>query len=314
MGAPTVPMMGDSTVALTSRGSPSVAVLPPDKGVVLADVGSVRSGRSTSEARVSGHTGADSPGSRMDVSEDDSVSPAGTPFATTALQIDEACALHPFFLHKLAAGPVRLMTIAHAFNYRMAVLRDGVKSAVRVGRSRKAEGRFLTDTDIPWGQQVAVMFQIVSTIYGLELPSFLEALEDLRGVSPNVHLDCEPWGHMDHNDKHCCCRSLDRTAAYVNELAIDIRESFDPPVMGEASSCSTGTNGHSCIEPSLRGERPGLVSFVSDRPGAYGRLLLTVYVRWRTGLLLPSDWLRPVTRGGWRTGFPDRVRGSADVS
>ena len=56
------------------------------------------------------------------------------------------------------------------------------------------------------------------------------------------------------------------------------------------------------------GGRPGSVPFVSDRPGAYGRLLLSVYVRWRT------DWLRPVTRGGWRTGFPDRVRSSADVS
>ena len=60
--------------------------------------------------------------------------------------------------------------------------------------------------------------------------------------------------------------------------------------------------------------RPGLVPFVSDRPGAYDRLLLTVYVRWRTGLLVSSDWLRPVTRGGWRAGFLDRGRGSADVS
>ena len=59
--------------------------------------------------------------------------------------------------------------------------------------------------------------------------------------------------------------------------------------------------------------RPGSVSFVSNRPGAYGRLLLAVYVRLQTGVLVPSDWLRPVTRGGWRTGFPDRVRGSADV-
>ena len=54
--------------------------------------------------------------------------------------------------------------------------------------------------------------------------------------------------------------------------------------------------------------------FVSDRPGAYGHLLLTVYARWWTGLLVSSDWLRPVTRGGWWDGFPDRGRGSADVS
>ena len=40
------------------------------------------------------------------------------------------------------------MTIAHAFNYRVAVLRDGVKSAIRVGRSHEAEGRILIDMDI----------------------------------------------------------------------------------------------------------------------------------------------------------------------
>ena len=104
---------------------------------------------------------------------------------------------------------------------------DGVKSAVWVGRSRKAEGRFLTDSDIPWGQQVAVMFQIVSTM-ALELPSFLE---DLRGVSPNVYLYCEPWGHMDHDDEHCC-QSSDRTAAYVHDLAIDIRSRLIPQLRG----------------------------------------------------------------------------------
>ena len=83
------------------------------------------------------------------------------------------------------------MTIAHAFNYRMAVLWDGVKSAVCVGKSRKPEGCYLANSDIPWGQQFAVMFQIVSTM-ALELPSFLEELEYLRGVSPNVQFPDEP--------------------------------------------------------------------------------------------------------------------------
>ena len=46
---------------------------------------------------------------------------------------------------------MHLMTIAHAFNYRVAVLRDGVKSAIQVGRSRKVEGRFLTEPNISWG-------------------------------------------------------------------------------------------------------------------------------------------------------------------
>ena len=53
--------------------------------------------------------------------------------------------------------------------------------------------------------------------------------------------------------------------------------------------------------------RPGSIPFVSEKPGAYGRLLLAVYVRWKTGLLISSDWLRPVTRGAWRAVLLDRA-------
>ena len=53
--------------------------------------------------------------------------------------------------------------------------------------------------------------------------------------------------------------------------------------------------------------RAGSIPFVSEKPGAYGRLLLAVYVRWRSGLLISSDWLRPVTRGAWRAVLPDRA-------
>ena len=61
--------------------------------------------------------------------------------------------------------------------------------------------------------------------------------------------------------------------------------------------------------------RPGSVPFVSYRPGAYGRLLLAVYVRWKTGLLVTSDWLRPITRGGGGAGgWPITERCVADVS
>ena len=64
-------------------------------------------------------------GSRMGVSSS-SVSSAGILFSATVLRIDGSCVLHPFSLHKSDASPIRLMTIAHAFNYRMAVLHDGV--------------------------------------------------------------------------------------------------------------------------------------------------------------------------------------------
>ena len=86
-------------------------------------------------------------------------------------RIDPSCVIHPFYIHKMDCGPVRLMTIAHAFNYRVAVLRDGVRSAIKVRRSRKAETCFLGEVNISWGQQVTVMFQIVSTLVE-EVPAF----------------------------------------------------------------------------------------------------------------------------------------------
>ena len=60
----------------------------------------------------------------------------------------------------------------------MAVLRDGVRSATRVGRSRRAEGRILEDMDVPWGHQVAVMFQIVSAL-ALDVSAFLQNIENV---------------------------------------------------------------------------------------------------------------------------------------
>ena len=78
--------------------------------------------------------------------------------------VDTTNSLHPFFVHCLDVGPLRLTSIAHAFNYRVAVLRDGVKSVARVGRSRRAAGRILQYIGLPWGHQVAVMFQIVCVL------------------------------------------------------------------------------------------------------------------------------------------------------
>ena len=61
------------------------------------------------------------------------LSSAVVSFPHKLLLVDATSNLHSFFTHRLDAGPVRLVTIAHAFNYRLAVLRDDVRSAIRVG-------------------------------------------------------------------------------------------------------------------------------------------------------------------------------------
>ena len=149
------------------------------------------------------------------------------------------------------------------------------------------------------------MFQIISTMV-VELPSCLEKLEELSGMPPNVQLKSEPWGHDNHEDMECECQSSDQTAAYIHDLSVNERDPADSPDTDMALSIRP--------ESDWNNRPPGLVPFVSCRPGAYGHLLLAVYERHLTGLLVSSDWLRPVTWGGWRTGCPDRGRGSADVS
>ena len=106
--------------------------------------------QSMSRHRGSIHTSTPSEGGRSSPLTD-SADPPAIPFATSAIKIDDTSVLHPFSPQKSDAEPIRLMAIAHAFNYRMAVLRNGVKSAVRVARVRKAEGCFLLNSDIQWG-------------------------------------------------------------------------------------------------------------------------------------------------------------------
>ena len=136
-----------------------------------------------------------------------------------------------------------------------------------------------------------------------------------RGITKQLY--SEPWGHVEHCDTDCTCLSSDRTASYVHGL-------LPMPWVDESTSknddrTSVETEDNVVVDNDcgyLGVGRPGSVPFVSHRPGAYGRLLLAVYVRWKTGLLgllvywlgLLVYWFRPVTRGAWRAVLPDRVR------
>ena len=166
LAAPSVPILGASTMQRRSHSSPSLTVAAPAEGTRIADVDLVSS--SLDPSGISG----------MDIASAPLVA-VPIPVESRAVRIDLACVIHPFYIHKMDSGPVRLMTIAHAFNYRVAVLRDGVRSAVRVGRSRKAEKCFLKDVNITWGQQVTVMFQIVSTLME-EVPAFALRMRELQ--------------------------------------------------------------------------------------------------------------------------------------
>ena len=136
-------------------------------------------------------------------------------------------------------------------------------------------------------------------------------MHELQGESPNVQLYREPWGHVDHTDANCGCLSSDRTASYVHGLSLMPRGGVPIAEDGDASVHTEESGVRMDRAYYLGVGRPGSVPFVSHRPGAYGRLLLAVFVRWKTGLLVSSDWLRPVMRGvggrAFRTQCADRL-------
>ena len=161
LGASTMHRTRPSSLSLGSDPSNVEGAVTGDRSVRDGDVSITSSVDVSSATLISVHSGVDS----------------------VSVELDSSCVIHPFYVHKMDSGPVRLMTIAHAFNYRVAVLRDGVKSA----RSRKAERCFMINADIPWGQQVAVMFQIVSTLMA-DVPGFALVMMELRGMQPHYSL------------------------------------------------------------------------------------------------------------------------------
>ena len=127
---------------------------------------------------------------------------------------------------------------------------------------------------------------------------------------------CERWGHIDHDGEDCACLSSDSTEAYVHDLSLASYERDPSPIIegalaAEVRGEDSGVRGvyisRDCGSAASGRGRPGSVPFVSHRPGAYGRLILAVYVRWRTGLL----WHRigcTLLRGGLADGSTSKRR------
>ena len=127
--------------------------MPLEEGTLLSRGASVKSAR-----LLPGSLSCHPEGSVMDVSSG-SPGTVVTFLPQEVLLVDATISLRPFFIYWLDVGPIHLTTIS--FEGRCQVL----KSAARVGRSRRAAEQILEDIGIPWGHQVAVMFQIVSAGY-----------------------------------------------------------------------------------------------------------------------------------------------------
>ena len=133
-------------------------------------------------------------------------------------------------------------------------------------------------------------------------------MRELQGESPNIELKDNPWGHVEHCDAKCTCLESDRTGAYVHCL-LPLPGTLNSIPANDSEVSVEVENGFTFKDDCgyLGIGRPGSIPFVSEKPGAYGRLLLAVYVRWRTGLLISSDWLKSITRNAWMGVLPDRV-------
>ena len=123
-----IPVLGASTMGRTKQDSPSIAVLFPDEGAVLSEITSVKSAQFFSESQ-----SCRPEGSGMDVLSA-ALNSAVVSFPHKVLFVDTTSNLNPFFTHRLDAGPIRHATIAHAFNYRVAVSGRPFVSAAPIKR------------------------------------------------------------------------------------------------------------------------------------------------------------------------------------
>ena len=130
---------------LKSKESSTVPSLLSITAVPSASGGMETTGaQSAPPARLSGNSSV-SVTSSVDVSSATLIS-AHSRVEGTSGELDSSCVIHPFHVHKMDSGPVRLMTIAHAFNYRVAVLRDGVRSDKKGGKMFFSKRKYIMGT------------------------------------------------------------------------------------------------------------------------------------------------------------------------
>ena len=103
---PSVIVLGASTMHRTMPSSLSITAAPSADGT---------GAQSAPPARLSGNSSV-SVTSSVDVSSATLIS-VQSRVESTSGELDLSCVIHPFHVHKMDSGPVRLMTIAHAFNY-----------------------------------------------------------------------------------------------------------------------------------------------------------------------------------------------------
>ena len=132
---PSVMILGASTMHRTVPSSLSITAAPS------AEEGEAAGGNSTPPVRLSRDPSV-SVTSSVDVSSATLISVLSRVESTSG-ELDSSCVIHPFHVHKMDSGPVRLMTIAHAFNYRLAVLRDGSTVGSSSGTVKKGGKMFL---------------------------------------------------------------------------------------------------------------------------------------------------------------------------
>ena len=104
---PSVTILGASTMHRTLQSSLPITMAPSVEESVIADGESIHSVSSSSDDP--------SDPSQVDVTSAPLIS-VPTQVERQAVVIDSSGVLHPFHVHKMDSGPVRLMTIAHAFN------------------------------------------------------------------------------------------------------------------------------------------------------------------------------------------------------
>ena len=121
----------------------------------------------------------------------------------------------------------------------------------------------MDDVSLPWGQQVAVMFQIVSTLT-LDVPATAGGRYRYSRRFPRCAPILWTMGHADHSGVACGCHSSDRTGAYIHAVtaahggSAGLRPSLtcahiNPAPLQDTADCSSAAGDMSGFRRSISG-------------------------------------------------------------
>ena len=133
-----------------------------------------------------------------------------------------------------------------------------------------------------------------------EVPEFELVMRELQGIQPLIQLEDDIWEHGGKCGEACACLLTAERKAFVHCLIPPPISSTLIPKSGSTAVMEWQGVFHFDDCGYLGVGRPGINTICCYEAGRIRSIVIISIRTMEVGLLIHSDWIRPVTRGAWR--------------